>query len=120
MINIRNPSSGLGAIRVNFTLSNQKKSYQTFKLSIILIIIRKKMINISNPNRMQHKSKKICSEERKQYITDSNPSHQTSLYQFLRHDAVLSIFPDASKSHLLPLGAIIVDFPSLIVCLFVC
>ena len=28
------------------------------------------MINIRNPNRMQHKSKKICSEERKKYITD--------------------------------------------------
>ena len=65
---------------------------------------------------MQHKSKKICSEEhkKKSLILRRNPSNQTSLYQFFRHDAVLSIFPDASKSHLLSSGAIIVDFPSLI------
>ena len=42
-------------------------------------------------------------------ILRKNPSNQ-----FFRHDAVFSIFPDASKSHLLPSGAIIMDYPSLI------
>ena len=65
---------------------------------------------------MQHKSKKYAQKNVRNTspILRRNPSNQTSLYQFFRHDAVLSIFPDASKSHLLPSGAIIVNFPSLI------
>ena len=65
---------------------------------------------------MQHKSKKYAQKNIRNTspILRRNPSNQTSLYQFFRHDAVLLIFPDASKSHLLPSGVIIVDFPSLI------